>query len=336
MIKIFFVDESFSELADSQSVMLQRVKEVLLKQDLVKQVMSPEVADIVLLQEKVSFKDFRYIHKLFRDPIISKYTDKVFTINCDDCATGLLRGLYTSLPKSRFDFRIHRAIPYMQYPNELIFGSTCSDTEPEYLASWRGNTKSNAIRLKMISLFNSQTGFRLEATNSWLNHQDDEKQSYRDLILNSKFSLCPAGWAPVSFRIYESMALGRCPVILADEFVPPPGPDWNSFALFYPQRKITELEPFLRHHESMYDELGAKALQAWQTYFEHNRVETYFANSLIKLVASVPFTTQALEFKRWRSFSSYWNNNWTLPQRVINRARKWSRNFNTKLERIAQ
>lgn len=335
MIKIFFVNENWSDLADSQSLMLLRVKEVLLKQELVKQVMSPDLADIILIQEKGSFKDFRYIHKLVLDPIVSKYTEKVFTINGDDCATGLLRGLYTSLPKSRFDFKIHRAIPYMQYPNELIF-QTHPDVEPEYLASWRGNPKSNAIRPKMISLFGSQKSFRLETTNSWLNHQDDEKEVYRDLILNAKFSLCPAGWAPVSFRIYESMALGRCPVIIADEFVPPLGPDWKSFALFYPQKKIAELDQFLRKHESSYKELGMKACQAWQIYFQENYVENYFAHSLIKLISSAPFTTKAMEFKRWQSFSSYWNNKWTLPQRVMNRARKWSRQLNNTLVRLSQ
>ena len=117
-MKIFFVDANWSALADGESRMLHRVKDILLRKEAVKEVSSPELADVILLQEKGSFKDFRYIHKLLQDPVISRFTEKVFTINSDDCATGLLRGLYTSLPRSRFNSRIHSSVPYMDYPNE--------------------------------------------------------------------------------------------------------------------------------------------------------------------------------------------------------------------------
>jgi hypothetical protein len=324
-MNILFLDNKSSELADEESRILSRLKQGLLKIGGIREVWAPQLADVILIQEKFSYKDFRYISKLLRDPVLARYTEKVYTINSDDCATGLLRGLYTSLPRSRFNPRIHAAIPYMHYPNELIFSNRCEKMIPSYLGSWRGNTKSNAIRLKMISALKSSPDFCLETTDSWLNHQMDEKKTYADLMLNAKFSLCPAGWAPVSFRIYESMALGRCPVILADEFVAPVGPKWSDFALFYPEKRIFGLPAFLREREHLYEEWGERALHAWNEFFSDGPVQDYMVQRLLALIHDAPVTTKGLEIKRWRSLALYWSNSWTLPQRIMNKASKLSR-----------
>lgn len=326
-MKIFFVNQDWSSLADRDSRMLARMKEELLNLDFVMEVMAPELADVILIEEKGSYKNFRYIDTLLTDPIISRFTEKVFTINSDDCATGLLRGLYTSLPGSRFDSRIHAPIPYMDYPNELVFANSYGPRIPEYLASWRGNTKSNAMRLRMISMLKSDPRFCLETTDSWLDHKWNEKEKYVELILNSRFSLCPAGWAPVSFRIYESMALGRCPVILADEFVPPAGPDWKAFALFHPEEKITALPSFLEEHADRFESMGRNALFNWDKFFSHSHVPAYFVETLLNLIKHTPVTNKDREVKRWRSLQLYWRNRWTLPQRLVNKARRWSKEF---------
>jgi hypothetical protein len=297
----------------------------LLARDGIREVTTPARADVLLMEETGSYKDFRYIEKLLNDPLISRFTEKIFTINTDDCATGLLRGLYTSLPGSRFNRSIHRAVPYLHYPNELVFTDRPDKIDPYYLATWRGNTKSNSLRAKIISHFDSHNKFRFETTNSWLNHQTEEKQSYVDLMLDAKFSLCPAGWAPVSYRIYESMALGRCPVIIADQFVPPAGPHWNGFALMLPEKKLTTLYSLLETHEDQSRQLGQNALNAWNQYFCQSKIADYFVTSLLDLVRVAPLTTKDIEQRRWKSLKFFWSNNWTLPQRVINKARKWAR-----------
>lgn len=324
-MKIFFANRKCTELADDESRMLLQIKPRLLRRHQVSEVSSPDCADVILLQEKFSYKDFRYIDRLLCDPMVSKYTEKIFTINCDDCATGLLRGVYTSLPMSRFSAGIHAAVPYMEYPNELVFSNGHKSHAPSYLASWRGNTKSNAIRMNMISALKSDPAFCLETTDSWLNHQVDEKRTYVELMLSARFSLCPAGWAPVSFRIYESMALGRCPVILADDFVPPSGVNWRECALFYPEKKIAGLPAFLREHEHLHEELGTCALRVWNTAFAPGVVEDYVARVLVTLIESARSTTQSIEVKRWRSSRLYWSNKWTFPQRIMNKARRLSR-----------
>jgi hypothetical protein len=320
-MKIFFAHKQDSELADERSLSLQRTKEALLKHDDVEEVCNPEQAEAILIQEQNSFKNFRYVNDLLNDPLISKYADRIYTINDDDCATGLLRGIYTSLPAYRFDKELHVAVPYMQFPNEQVFMAQ-EDLEPTLLASWRGNTKSNGLRLKLIDALKGQPGILIQKTESWLNHKEDEKVGYVNLIRNARFSICPAGWAPVSFRIYESMALGRCPVILADSFVPPEGPDWNSFALFFPEKKIRELHAFLTNNEDTYARLGMIAQKSWETYFSTAQIGDYYASALLSLMRSRQNTTNEEAFKRWKSIRLHWTNEWTIPQRILNKAKR--------------
>jgi hypothetical protein len=321
-MKLFFINENLSGLSDSDAKILDSIKSTLLSTKGIEEVFTPERADAIIIQEENSFKNFRYIKDLESDALISAYPEKVFTINTDDCATGLLRGLYTSLPKYRFNSSLYAAVPYMYYPNELVFAKGYDDVTPKYLASWRGNTKSNNLRSRMVSALEDKGEFCIEKTNSWLNHNDDEKSYYVNLIKASKFSLCPAGWASVSFRIYESMALGKCPVIIADDFVPPKGPNWNDFALFYPEKDISELSLFISRNEHLANDLGKKALNAWQEHFCRDVIKEYYANTLLSLIRLTPKTSKKAELKRWKSLSLNWNNKWTIPQRLLNKVKK--------------
>lgn len=321
-MKIFFIEGLHSELADIDSRILQNIKPSILCLSGVDEAKSASEADIILIQEKNSFKNSSYINSILKDTLLSNYYHKVFTINTDDCATGLFRGLYTSLPKSRFNPILYAAVPYFEYPNKLIFSNDYREIAPCYLASWRGNTKSNTVRLKLLKALDSMSDIRLEKTDSWLNHSSTEKETYVELIRQAKFSLCPAGWAPVSFRIYESMALGRCPVIIADNFVPPMGPNWSEFALFFPEKKVTDLYYLLLQYEESYQLLGKKALEEWNTFFGPEKIKEFYAKSLYSLLISCETTSQEAELKRWKSLSLYWSNKWTIPQRIFNKVRK--------------
>ncbi len=330
-MKLFFISRGFSELSDKNSSLIYIIKEALSSYKNVEEVFDPQEADVILIHENDSFKNFDYIKDLLSDPIISKYPEKIFTINTDDSATGLLRGLYTCLPRSRVIDGINTAVSYAQFPNELVFSAKMEKVKPRYLAVWRGNIKSNRLRSKMLTSLGSKDRCRLELTNSWMKFEKDELEKYVDLIRGSKFSICPAGWAPATYRIYESMALGRCPVILADDFVPPKGPDWHEFALFFPENKIDDLHSFLLQHEHLAETLGKKAFEAWQEYFSPACLKNYYAEALLLLIASTPETSKAKELARWNSVEMFRSNKWTLPQRLINRIkyRNWfSRSLN--------
>lgn len=50
---------------------------------------------------------------------------------------------------------------------------------------------------------------------------DDASSQFRASLVNSTFSLCPAGSGPNSIRLWESIGAGSIPVILADTWAPP-------------------------------------------------------------------------------------------------------------------
>lgn len=59
---------------------------------------------------------------------------------------------------------------------------------------------------------------------------NQNKQYYKRVLQSSRYSLCPSGAGPTSIRIYESLACGAIPIILADTFRFPrvKGVDWNE------------------------------------------------------------------------------------------------------------
>lgn len=318
-MKLFFVNRSLSSLSDSRAQILHLIKSILLTNKDVEEVSDPEHSDAIIIQEENSFKNFHYIKRLQEDHLISAFPEKVFTINSDDCATGLLKGLYTCLPKLRFNNSIYTSVPYLEFPNNLIFEERSNNVIQRYLGSWRGNTKSNNLRAKMVRQLETNSEYCIERTESWLNHNRQEKEKYINTILSAKFSLCPAGWTHASFRIYESMALGRCPVIIADGFVPPEGPSWDEFAFFFPEKNINHLSSFLASNEHLALDFGKNAFNAWQKYFSPNLISEYYANALLSLIRTTPKSSKELEMKRWKSLRLHWSNNWTVPQRAWNK-----------------
>ena len=284
----------------------------------------PDTADHLVVNEKVFFKEWRYIKRLMSDPLIGRFPHKTFTLSMDDSATGLLPGLYAALQANRFSKAIHRAVPYPELANPLVAKAVPqTGTEKKYLASWRGNTKSNVrLRKGLIRQFGGSPQFCLETSENWFNHTGDEHRKYVELVQSSQFSLCPAGWAATTFRIFDSMALGVCPVILADLWERPKGPKWEEFCIFVPEKRFRQLETILDGHVSEAAERGRRAYAVWQEFFAGGRMLDYYADAFSSLVATMPATTPEREFTRWKSYALYWSNGWTLPQRLARRAKR--------------
>ena len=319
-MKLYFLTPDQSSLAAKDCTMLHGIKSDLLGRHGHREAADPESADALILHEEFSFKEWRYVARLLKDKLVGRYPNKVYTINTDDCANGLLRGVYTSLPRCRYNAQIHGVVPYASFPNQAVLERRVEPRpQPKYLGTWRGNTKSNRkLRNQFLKVCQDSPVFLAETTASWLNHDISEKHHYVDVLLSGRFSLCPAGWAAVSFRIYESMALGVCPVIIADEFVPPNGPVWNDFSIRIPESDVPNLKAILEGFSDSYLEMGQKAKQAWEQYFCPERVNRYYSDALLACIRTGLNTGSAgREVARWKSFMTYWSNNWTLPQRFM-------------------
>jgi hypothetical protein len=91
-------------------------------------------------------------------------------------------------------------------------------------------------------------------------------------LLNAKFALCPAGTGLSSFRIYEAMQAGRAPVVIADGWAAPPGPDWESFLIRIPEADIPNLRAILRERESEWSVMGQMAREAWIQFYSPEKI----------------------------------------------------------------
>jgi hypothetical protein len=90
---------------------------------------------------------------------------------------------------------------------------------------------------------------------------------YADSMAEAAFSLCPRGKGPGSIRLFESMQMGRCPVILSDEWVLPERVDWPSCSLMVAERDAPHLPEILRAQAANAAELGLNARKEWEKYY---------------------------------------------------------------------
>jgi Exostosin family len=231
-------------------------------------------ANFILLFERWSTKFANYAAELRQDLTFAQYKEKIVCINQDDAGRGFLAGCYTSLTRHNLSPRIHRAIPFLQNYNGLLKSDAVRSerTRPRYLFSFRGASLTNPIRRELFKRFASFPDAKLVRVNkSFGKHGSQDMVEYVEDILQSKFVLCPAGWSPQTIRLFETMQLGRCPVIISDQWVPIAGIDWRNFAVIVPERDLKSLPKILAAREAEAAELGTRARAAWAKEFGPER-----------------------------------------------------------------
>lgn len=325
VVKLYFLGPGDTGLASPDPAFMALLKVEMLERLGHVEVKRPEEADALLLQEPWDFREWRYIDKLESDALIGRFAHKVFTVNNDDAASGLLRGVYSCLPAHRTDDALHALVPFIRRPNEVVL-QRAGQPRPTacYLATWFGNPKSSKVRRRLFSRYGKSASVRLMTTDSWMQYGSDERNVYADMMHEGKFALCPSGWAPATLRLYESMAMGVAPVLIADDIDLPRGPNWDEFVIRVAESDIDRLEEIVAPYESNYQEMGALAHAAWLEYFCPDQLVRYYAQALLRCIwkAESCKGSPAQEFARWRSMKMAWSNNWTLPQRMANRLHK--------------
>ncbi len=80
-------------------------------------------------------------------------------------------------------------------------------------------------------------------------NKGNDVDHYNQLLLKSKFSLCPAGSGPGSIRFWECLACGSIPVLLSDKLDLPCLPanlSWEESIIFHPENKLNTLDKTIR------------------------------------------------------------------------------------------
>jgi Exostosin family len=242
---------------------------------------SPNEADAII-----------FIHrgKIMGNDLLKTHFSKSFLISEADFPIDYMRGIYTCIPCEKFKTRRHHAYCYSIPANDFIeelFNS--SDNQPDLIFSFIGFPNS-PLRKSMFkrNLFANLPNVLIENTswfNTW-NHDDPNKgktqKYYAEILKRSQFVLCPRGNGTATFRLYETMQMGRVPVIISDQWVPPMGPAWQEFSIRVSQDRIAEIPDILDGFKHRHIEMGKLARQAWEQWFspdvQFHRIAEYVSD----------------------------------------------------------
>jgi hypothetical protein len=158
-----------------------------------------------------------------------------------------------------------------------------------YLFSFVGSTASHTVRRGIMELgrpdallIETQAG----PGDPGALTREEYQQRYADSVKQSAFVLCPRGGGASSFRLFEAMMLGRVPVIIADQWVPPKGPDWESFSVRIKEADVHTIPDLLQARLSEAGQMGAAARAVWLEWFSESVSFHRVVESCLELTAS--------------------------------------------------
>jgi len=285
----------------------------------------PRQADLIVLFEEWGTRFWSYSETLAEDSFFRENWDRIFTVNCDDLGRGFLPGCYTSLNTANFIPRIHRACAYPYTYNEFV-SPRGEKMNSEWLFSFRGTDVSHPVRTKLFRLFGSHPRAKMVRVGTQFhNHSAKEKQEYVDDILISKFVLCPRGWSPATYRLFEVMELGRCPVIISDDWIPIDQVPWQDCSIRIREKDIAYCADILTERECDAERVGRNAREVWELNFSEAPKFRAMLRSIRELGDLRGI--DSLDYKeRWSSWQFRHSNQWLLHQRL---AKKFGRGITT-------
>jgi len=237
----------------------------------------PDRADLIIFWEPHQDSQVIWIPRLRAHPLVREFPNRVFVVSVEDSPLGLLSGLYTSLPARRHHPQRHRTWLYYRTQNPYLEARRAARpvSAPSNLASFSG-ADSHPLRARLLEMADALAGYgiiiRATQRHRFSANPNDpllepSQLDYIDAILGAKFSLCPRGNGAGSYRLQESLALGRAPVIISDDWVPVADLDWERFAVFVAEKDLHDLPFLLREHEARWEEMGDLALQVYASHF---------------------------------------------------------------------
>jgi hypothetical protein len=231
----------------------------------------PAQADIILFAENHANKD-PYLLSARHHALYHRFPEKCFLYHDDDNAVAVLRGIYPSIRKRDYLEDRCRSAGYIARiaENPAIRYHRVPRLR-KWLYSFFGEANS-AVRLALFAgahpngFIRDTTGLRL-----WQMEpgpiRDRFANEYAEAILDSQFILCPAGFGPSTYRLFEAMEMGRPPVILSDEWVPPRGPRWEEFSVRISEASVDRIPSILGEVSHRHEAMGLQARLAWEQWF---------------------------------------------------------------------
>lgn len=122
-----------------------------------------------------------------------------------------------------------------------------SNNEKNILGSYVGRP-THSVRVKLEKILSNEKDFFVKNLDSMNSEISSSNQNlFKETMLNSYYSICPRGFGPTSFRLYESILNGVVPVYISNlHFLPfKEIIEWNKFSIILKQRSIKKIPNLL-------------------------------------------------------------------------------------------
>lgn len=253
---------------------------------------NPELADIILICD---VRLDNYMENIRKSILIKRFLNKCFILSDIDRPLPILHGILTSGEKSWLNFGRIRSCSYNAYcdtfQNPFIANHIYSKSETnqkKYLFSFIGR-ESDPVRKCIFNINYKREDIFLEDSSNSFNLYDqtfnfkNRQKQYYNIMLQSKFVLCPRGWGATSYRLFEALRLGIAPVIISDEWIFPKGPKWDDFSIIISRKDIGSLEKRIMEKESDFASMGVLARIAYEHYFDDSVIFDYIIRNCLEI-----------------------------------------------------
>jgi len=237
-----------------------------------------ESEGFVIVDDKAAADIVIYLDPPWKDPdapeslrsLNPRDVAKLYLFSQADDPIPWAPGVFTSLPRSSAHgdaFAGGFFIAHQHEPGGL--GDHLvpeSLTDCDLLWSFVGTAENASIRERILGL-HDERGFTKD-TKRWsdvvrwgwqADHRVEAQENFRAYartLLRSKFVVCPRGRGLSSIRLFEALQVGRCPVVVSDEWLPPRSIDWSSCSIRIREDEVERLPAILRSRESEAAALG--------------------------------------------------------------------------------
>ncbi|CAN5155472.1 hypothetical protein BH20VER2_BH20VER2_16400 [soil metagenome] len=268
---------------------------------------NPETADVILFVE--AYGAGWYFESVRRHPITRRHREKCFLFCANTLVIPFLPGIYTGIDR-RWTSRRTISGFYVGAPENEFATCTPPHAELPYLFSFVGSTGNAAVR-GAIARLSHPRGLVLDSTADYARvlersmspqERSDYHRRYAEITQQSKFVLCPRGLSVSSIRLFETMQMGRVPVILSDDWGEPPGPLWEEFSVRVPEQDCARLPQILEAREHEAFEMGKRARQEWLQWFSEESAFHTVAEWCLSLQEQ---RTVPERFARWPVYLQY-------------------------------
>jgi hypothetical protein len=246
------------------------------------------LTDDPLSADRIVFVDLHqhphdpFLKRLADHPLVRARPASVRVYDQRDRPVRTLSGVYVSGARLRAPDPTFRGGPYPR----LHTAVGRSPEEPDLLWSFAG-ARTHPVRDSILRLRSDEAVTRDTSSVPMFSASADDRAAaeqaraeYRLLLSRSAFVLCPRGHGPSSYRLFETLAAGRVPVVVSDRWLPPPRIDWQSCSVRVAERDVAHIPRILDSLQPEWTRLSTAASQVWERHFAPPRMWDHLAQSL--------------------------------------------------------